>query len=120
MNITEVMRSILNGGAANPEAADAHSNQENAVQNKRTESSAPVLSSKFKTGGFKKAFVPVDMDVTPFDPLAPTPAVIDADLDGEAMEMDLDGEAMEMDDDIDGVALDGADDEDLDGEAIVE
>jgi hypothetical protein len=118
--ITEVMRSILNGSAANLEDASAQANHDSATPDKHPEINAPVLPSKFKTGGFKKAFIPVDADATPFDPLAITPAIIDVDLDGEAMDMDLDGEAMEMDDDIDGVAIDGAEDEDLDGEAIVE
>ncbi|KAJ9109859.1 hypothetical protein QFC19_001838 [Naganishia cerealis] len=112
MDITEVMRSILNDASANPEDADAQADQEKMSQSKRTESNAPVLSSKFKTGGFKKAFVPVGTTsaaATVPATAAAGPTVIDVDLDGEAMEMD---------DDIDGVAIDSAEGGDFDGEPI--
>jgi hypothetical protein len=134
------MRSILNGGSADQSDSTAKSVTEQVNAEGQTEGSAPAMS-KFKTGGFKKAFVPVDTSLDNQSPaMNPASANVDDDLDGEAMEMDddidgvavgaddLDGEAMGDDDldgtamgndDLDGVAL--ADDEDdLDGVAMVD
>lgn len=134
------MRSILNGGSADQSEPTAKPVAEQTSVEGQTEGSAPAMSSKFKTGGFKKAFVPVDTSLESQSPaINPASANIDDDLDGEAMDMDddidgvaiaaddIDGEAMGDDnldgmavgnDDLDGVAL--VDDDDLDGVAMAD
>lgn len=125
--ITEVMRSILNGGTADQSASTAKPVVEQSSTEGQTEGSAPVMSSKFKTGGFKKAFVPVDTANQSQQP-AINPATANVEQTSATAEDDLDGEAMDLDDDIDGVAIgdddiDGVvmgDDDDLDGVALVD
>lgn len=109
--ITEKMRAILNGASSDPTESAAQATAE-SNKNGTTQESAPVLPSKFKSGGFKKAFVPIDAFAAPV--VAPVPQL------STTFDEDLDGEAMEMDDDIDGEAMGGADEEDLDGEAMAD
>jgi hypothetical protein len=110
--ITEQMRSILNGASSDPSEAAVKSTTADADKNGDVQGSAPVLSSKFKSGGFKKAFVPIDAVAA--DVVAVAPAV------STNVDEDLDGEAMELDDDIDGEVMGNADEDDLDGEAMVD
>ena len=130
------MRSILNGGTADHSAATVKPAVEQISPASQTEGSTTAMSLKFKTGGFKKAFVPVDTllenQQAALNPastsIAAASASIEDDLDGEAMDLDddTDGAAIPADD-IDGVAMgaddiDGAamEDEDLDGVAMVD
>lgn len=101
------MRSILNGASSDPSEAAVKATTAEADKNGNVQGSAPVLSSKFKSGGFKKAFVPID-------------AVAVAPVASTNFDEDLDGEAMELDDDIDGEVMGNADEDDLDGEAMVD
>jgi U2-associated protein SR140 len=109
--ITEKMRAILNGASSDPTEAENQAKAE-AKKNGGTPDVAPVFPSKFKSGGFKKAFVPIDTVAAPV--LATMPAVI------PPVDDDLDGEAMELDEDIDGEVMGNAENEDLDGEAMVD
>lgn len=107
------MRSILNGASLDQSDAEVKPSTTEADNGGQAQGSAPVLSSKFKSGGFKKAFVPIDTAAPESIPIAPGVAI--------NLDEDLDGEAMELDDDIDGEAMGNADEEeDLDGEAMVD
>lgn len=130
------MRSILNGRTADQSEPNAKLAVEQATVESQTEGSTPAMSSKFKTGGFKKAFVPVDT-AHASQQLVVAPAATNLEDASANVENDLDGEAMDLDDDIDGVAIaaddidgvamgdndiDGVsmEDEDLDGVAMVD
>lgn len=130
------MRSILNGGTADQSEPNAKLAVKEATVESQTEGNTPAMSSKFKTGGFKKAFVPVDT-AHESQQSAVTPAATNLeDVPANLMD-DLDGEAMDLDDDIDGVAIAANDidgvamgdndidgvsmqDEDLDGVAMID
>lgn len=115
-DVTDKLRSVLNGAAARPQPTQSDGSSNKAVQDDISQGTQSLNSSRFKkasAGGFKSTFVTSNAAPVPMSPVGGD----DEGLDGEAIELDLDGEAME--EDLDGEAIDGeAMDEDLDGEDI--
>ena len=111
-DVTDKLRSVLNGAAAQPAPTQSRQDSNKTSQEEASRNNQSLNTSRFKkasAGGFKSTFV--TSTVAPVSSAAPGD---DEDLDGEAMDQDLDGEAIE--EDLDGEAMDA--DEDLDGEAM--
>jgi U2-associated protein SR140 len=115
-DVTDKLRSILNGASAHPiRQDDAGIKSKPSNGDRDSQLDQPLAVNRFKkatAGGFKSTFVAAG-PAEAVSELAAGVTTNEEDLDGEEME-DLDGE--QLDEDLDGDAME--EEEDLDGEAM--